>query len=107
MPQVGDGGSGAPWGEAGARRNDGGVQARHEPHTAFAPLNTGRHAAAASCADGDSRHSAQIVLPAREILERTPKMEYYQERRLRSLKLIDDSGDTTYESITGGGFGNW
>lgn len=40
-------------------------------------------------------------------MEKAPKLEYYQERRLRSLKLLDDSGDTTYDGLTGGGFTSW
>lgn len=34
---------------------------------------------------------------AQTLLASAPELEYYQERRLRSLKLLDEGGKSTYD----------
>ena len=57
-----------------------------------------------------SVHRPQVRLGEKEGLDSTlrfledrlgqlPRLEYYQERRLKSLGLLDDKGDTTYDAF--------
>jgi [ribulose-bisphosphate carboxylase]-lysine N-methyltransferase len=40
------------------------------------------------------------------MLAAAPGLEYYQERRLRSLKLLDEGGTSTYDPFNDS-FGSW
>jgi len=53
------------------------------------------------------KRALQATLEAYQtMLAATPRLEYYQERRLRGLKLMDEGGKTTYDPFSDS-FGSW
>jgi [ribulose-bisphosphate carboxylase]-lysine N-methyltransferase len=55
---------------------------------------------------GEKRALQATMEAYQTMLAAAPGLEYYQERRLRSLKLLDEGGKSTYDPFNDS-FGSW
>ena len=56
---------------------------------------------------GEKRGLSAALESFQTLLAQAPRLDYYQERRLRSLRLLDDSGASTFDPFSDDSFSKW